>query len=420
MLAIVVVIGLQLLPERPLERLQIRIEKLRPAVLGTGFAVAGPVRRRHGVEPGRRPLHLLPLLSEPADRRQPHEPLRRARPPPLPRARRDRRRHARLAAARALRGRRRCGGPASRWTPGWAGDIVLAVGKPAGWIADRLPLAERRARATSWLSPDAELDARDAFTATANVAGGGRRRAAGHRRRLRPRPDRGEAGPPKRQLRTLLVTGDSMSTPLDAEMGRAAGRRGRARDPRPAPRHRHLEELPRRLGTAVRRARCSATTPTPSWSSSAPTRASRWRGPAAARSSAAARTGPPRTPTACAGWSTPTGRRARRGSTGSGCPLPRAANRQRISRVVNEAVEVATQPWRGQVRVVDTSAIFTPHGYRDAMPVGRRGDASFARPTASTSTSGARGCWRPRCWNRSARTTCTSADRGLTTRGVAI
>ena len=43
--------------------------------------------------------------------------------------------------------------------------------------------------------------------------------------------------------------------------------------------------------------------------------------------------------------------------------------RQRISRVVNEAVEVATQPWRSQVRVVDTSAIFTPRGYRDAMPV---------------------------------------------------
>jgi alginate O-acetyltransferase complex protein AlgI len=38
-LAIVVVIGLQLLPEKPLERLQVRIEKLRPAVLGAGFAV---------------------------------------------------------------------------------------------------------------------------------------------------------------------------------------------------------------------------------------------------------------------------------------------------------------------------------------------------------------------------------------------
>ena len=38
-LAIVVVIGLQLLPERPVQRLQIRIEKMRPAALATGFAV---------------------------------------------------------------------------------------------------------------------------------------------------------------------------------------------------------------------------------------------------------------------------------------------------------------------------------------------------------------------------------------------
>ena len=38
-LAIAVVIGLQLLPEKPLERLQVRIERIRPAVLGVGFAV---------------------------------------------------------------------------------------------------------------------------------------------------------------------------------------------------------------------------------------------------------------------------------------------------------------------------------------------------------------------------------------------
>jgi alginate O-acetyltransferase complex protein AlgI len=38
-LAIVVVIGLQLLPEKPLERLQLRIERVRPVVLGAGFAV---------------------------------------------------------------------------------------------------------------------------------------------------------------------------------------------------------------------------------------------------------------------------------------------------------------------------------------------------------------------------------------------
>jgi alginate O-acetyltransferase complex protein AlgI len=37
--AIVLVIGLQLLPEKPLERLQVRIERLRPALLAVGLAI---------------------------------------------------------------------------------------------------------------------------------------------------------------------------------------------------------------------------------------------------------------------------------------------------------------------------------------------------------------------------------------------
>jgi alginate O-acetyltransferase complex protein AlgI len=37
--AIIVVIGLQLLPERPLERFQVRIERMRPALLGVGLAI---------------------------------------------------------------------------------------------------------------------------------------------------------------------------------------------------------------------------------------------------------------------------------------------------------------------------------------------------------------------------------------------
>jgi alginate O-acetyltransferase complex protein AlgI len=37
--AILVVIGLQLLPERPLERFQVRVERMRPALLGVGLAI---------------------------------------------------------------------------------------------------------------------------------------------------------------------------------------------------------------------------------------------------------------------------------------------------------------------------------------------------------------------------------------------
>jgi D-alanyl-lipoteichoic acid acyltransferase DltB (MBOAT superfamily) len=53
--AIVIVIGMQLLPPRPLERLQVRIEELSPAILGVGLAVivalAGATVTSQGVPP---------------------------------------------------------------------------------------------------------------------------------------------------------------------------------------------------------------------------------------------------------------------------------------------------------------------------------------------------------------------------------
>ena len=37
------------------------------------------------------------------------------------------------------------------------------------------------------------------------------------------------------------------------------------------------------------------------------------------------------------------------------------------------ALRAAVQPWRAQVRLIDAARVFTPTGYRDAMPVdGRR------------------------------------------------
>jgi hypothetical protein len=51
-------------------------------------------------------------------------------------------------------------------------------------------------------------------------------------------------------------------------------------------------------------------------------------------------------------------------------PTPRDPARQKIARTVNAAISVAAQPWRSQVRVFDTVAIFTPGArYRDAMPI---------------------------------------------------
>ena len=60
--AIVLVIGMQLLPEKPLERFQVRIERMRPALLAAGSRHSDRVRQRHRAHAGRSPLHLLPLL----------------------------------------------------------------------------------------------------------------------------------------------------------------------------------------------------------------------------------------------------------------------------------------------------------------------------------------------------------------------
>ena len=62
--------------------------------------------------------------------------------------------------------------------------LVLAVGKPAGWLGDQLPLASVAHDATAWLSPDDKLDAADSFAQRR-----GRRNTgvpAGHAGRVRP------------------------------------------------------------------------------------------------------------------------------------------------------------------------------------------------------------------------------------------
>jgi hypothetical protein len=254
-----------------------------------------------------------------------------------------------------------------RMDPGLDRDIVLAVGEPAGWISDRLPLADVADRATSWLSPDAELDARDAFTAAANVSGRQTRVPPVTADAFDPARIGAEPGP-KRLLRRLLVTGDSMSTPLDAELGQLlAGEDVRVtREPH--------------LGTGISKSFLV------DWGQLSARQVQRFR-PDAVVVFIGANEGFPmkgvggRQVRCCgAEWAAAYANRVRlmvdtyrqKGRARVywvGLPAPRAANRQRISRVVNEAVDVATQPWRGHVRVVDTSAIFTPHGYRDAMPV---------------------------------------------------
>jgi lysophospholipase L1-like esterase len=102
--------------------------------------------------------------------------------------------------------------------PGIGRDIVRAVGGPTGWVSDRLPLSDARTDLTSWLSPDDEL-------------GGGGFAEGGEG------PAVAAAAPAEgTELQRILVTGDSLSTPLDIEVAGLIADEGSAvevaRDPR--------------------------------------------------------------------------------------------------------------------------------------------------------------------------------------------
>jgi lysophospholipase L1-like esterase len=251
-------------------------------------------------------------------------------------------------------------------------SVVLAVGEPTGWIADRLPLAEAVSDVTSGLSPDEDLGSTQSVFAR---AGGGGSAAA-----VPPvTPDAfdpgalGERPPRPGPLRTLLVTGDSLSMPLDAQIARdLSSRRGVrvVRDPR--------------LGTGISKSDLL------DWGRLSVAQERRQR-PDAVVLFIGANEGFPmpvgggREASCCGGaWAAEYAFRVRsmmnvyrRGGRGRVywllLPMPRDRDRQRIARAVNAAITVAAQPYRAQVRVQDMGAIFTPGGrYRAAMAVGGR------------------------------------------------
>lgn len=100
--------------------------------------------------------------------------------------------------------------------PGFGQDVLEAIAEPTGWVSDRLPFSQARAELTSWLSPDEELGEGGFGEQGSAVAGAGV-------------PARGS------ELRRLLITGDSLSTPLDIELAQLLAEQGSAveviRDP---------------------------------------------------------------------------------------------------------------------------------------------------------------------------------------------
>jgi len=261
--------------------------------------------------------------------------------------------------------------------PGVQRTVVLAVGHPAGWLADQLPLDEAAASLTASLSPDDELEGPGGFDSGPQpTASPGAAAPSGAAAPITADAfDPAELGAPPRRLpalKTLLVTGDSLAQPLDAQLARRLADAGvrTLRDARLGTgisksdivdwgvlsTQQAKEEEPDAVvmfmganegfpfpGAGGRSIECCG----PAWAAAYATRARRMMD--TYRRSGAARVY----------WLT--------------LPMPRDARLREIARSVNAAIDVAAQPFRAQVRVLDMVSVFTPGGrYRAAQAVGGR------------------------------------------------
>ncbi|CAB4941722.1 unannotated protein [freshwater metagenome] len=256
---------------------------------------------------------------------------------------------------------------------GWERSLVLAVGNPAGWVADKTRLADARDNVLAWVKGEDEASSGGGF-ANARVTD----QAAGAVvpvgvDAFGPRT-LGERPPTLAPLERLIVTGDSMAMPLDSEVARALAQGGSkvkvTRDARP--------------GTSI------SQTDLVDWGAEARQQV-RSDKPQAVVFILGANDGFPM-PTAagaqveCCGrdWAAEYATRVRLmmntyRQAGAArvywatLPMPRDPERQKITRAVNAAIVAAAQPYLAQVRLIDLSAIFTPGGrYRDAMEVDGR------------------------------------------------
>jgi hypothetical protein len=243
--------------------------------------------------------------------------------------------------------------------------MVLAVGHPAGWVGDRLGVARVTHDATGWLSPDKDLGDQAGFANTPSSTSG---------RLPAVTPDAfdpvtlGGKPLPHRPLKTVLVTGDSMATPLDTEVARKlAGRDGVKviREPH--------------LGTGISKSLLV------DWGKLSAQQVAQEKPDAVVvfigANEGFPMPGPGDKDVDCCGpaYAAVYANRVRRmmdtyRQRGAArvywltLPTPRGKDRQEVARTVNAAIAVAAEPLRSTVRVLDTVPIFTPGAkYRDAM-----------------------------------------------------
>ena len=249
---------------------------------------------------------------------------------------------------------------------GWERSVLLALGEPTEVIADNLPFQDATGDVTAGLSPDSDLSAQAGFTdAGTNTAGG----------KLPPiTPDYfdpqalGE-NVPKRELETLLVTGDSLSTPLDLELARLLADEGV-----------QVERAPQ-LGTGI------SNDALVDWAQLS-AQLTEDNDPNAVVVFIGANEGYPLpgangTQVNCCGpvWAASFAGRVRQmmdnfrqeGETRVYwllVPTQRDPARAPITNAVNAAVAVGAQPWRNQIEFVDLPSVFTPDNkYRDSMEI---------------------------------------------------
>jgi len=250
--------------------------------------------------------------------------------------------------------------------PGIGRDIVLAVGKPTGWIADRLPLAGIGHTLTGWLSPNSALTG-VGFNDSALAAGKGGKTSPVTADWFDP----AALGVPvkKRPLHSLLVTGDSLSTPLDLEMARRLAPDGVdvIRDPH--------------LATGVSKSDVV------DWGKLSASQVAEHHPDAVivfiGANEGLPMPGPDGKDVSCCGpdWAAIWANRARQmmdnyrqGGAAKvywlTVPTARDPARKPIVDAVDAAIVAAATPLRTQVRVLDTVPIFTPGDrYRDSMDV---------------------------------------------------
>ncbi len=252
-------------------------------------------------------------------------------------------------------------------SPGLGRDAVLAVGAPAGWLADRLPFHAVANALTAGLSPNADLAGPGGFTGTqlARSAGGVPPVTADA---FAP-GQIGAPAPARRSLHEILITGDSMSEPLDLDLARAL-----------AARHVNVVRDPH-IGTGI------SSTVLVDWGKVSVHQVRQHHPDAVVvfigANDGYPMPGPGGKPVSCCGaqWAAIYASRIRLMMSiyrqdgiarvyWLTLPTPREPARQRIARVVNAAIAVAAEPWRAQVRVIDIVPTFTPGDrYRDAMTI---------------------------------------------------